>query len=235
MVESHVLDQLPAYALGCLDEAEMLQVADHLRQCAACAAELTAYQPVLEALPLAVSEQTPARQVKTHLLQRVQVGSKVQVSPKTSWKTWWGNLFRQPTRGLAFSLVLIVLLALGNIGLWLRLAQSEDREFRTVALTGTANASAASGLLVIGHDGNLGTLVVDDLPVLDADHQYQLWLIKDGKRTSGGIFSTDPFGYGALAISAPEPLKSYDAVGITIEPVGGSPAPTGQKVMGGDL
>jgi anti-sigma-K factor RskA len=77
--------------------------------------------------------------------------------------------------------------------------------------------------------------VVDSLPVLDVTHQYQLWLIKDGKRTSGGVFSVSQAGYGALAISSPQPLKEFAAFGITIEPAGGSPGPTGDKVMGGSL
>ena len=30
--------------------------------------------------------------------------------------------------------------------------------------------------------------------LLDAAHQYQLWLVRDGKRTSGGVFSVDQDG-----------------------------------------
>jgi hypothetical protein len=70
--------------------------------------------------------------------------------------------------------------------------------------------------LVISKDGKQGTLVVDDLPGLPADQQYQLWLIQNGERTSGGVFSTDESGYGYLEIHAPQPLVSFESFGVTI-------------------
>jgi anti-sigma-K factor RskA len=103
---------------------------------------------------------------------------------------------------------------------------------QVVAMLGTEVAPAATGMLVISEDGEYGTLVVDGLPALDPAHQYQLWLIRDGQRTSGGLFSVNPEGYGSLWVSSPEPLSSYPAFGITVEPVGGSTGPTGEKVLG---
>ena len=89
-------------------------------------------------------------------------------------------------------------------------------------------------MLVIGSDGDEGGLVVEDLPALDANHQYQLWLIdRDGQRTSGAVFSVDAEGYGTTMVTSPLPLTSYVAFGVTAEPIGGSPGPTGQKVLGG--
>jgi type II secretory ATPase GspE/PulE/Tfp pilus assembly ATPase PilB-like protein len=35
----------------------------------------------------------------------------------------------------------------------------------------------------------------------------------------------------ALEIHAPEPLSSYDSIGVSVEPYGGSPAPTGDRVL----
>ena len=105
---------------------------------------------------------------------------------------------------------------------------------QTIALAGTEVAPEAHGLIVVGSDGDEGAVVVEDLPPLDADQQYQLWLIdEDGQRTSGAVFSTDADGYAATMIISPVPLTNYTAFGVTIEPAGGSPGPTGQKVRGG--
>ena len=105
---------------------------------------------------------------------------------------------------------------------------------QTVSLLGTEAAPEAQALLVIGSDGDEGGLVVEDLPVLDHYHQYQLWLIdRDGQRTSGAVFSVDADGYGTATVGSPLLLTSYVAFGVTIEPAGGSPGPTGQKVLGG--
>jgi anti-sigma-K factor RskA len=143
------------------------------------------------------------------------------------------------------SLALILLLGASNLFLWQRLNRVEtdyqqisdqyQNTLRTVPLMGTDVKPDAIGLLVISKDGTHGTVVVDRLPVLDETQEYQLWLIKDGQRTSGGVFSVDEDGYGAKWIGSPDPLASYQSFGLTIEPAGGSPAPTGEKVLGGDL
>ena len=90
-------------------------------------------------------------------------------------------------------------------------------------------------MIVMSLDGEYGTLVVDHLPNLEAERQYQLWLVRDGIRTSGGIFSVSEEGYASLIVSSPDPLDSYQAFGITIEPSGGSPGPTGERVLAGQL
>jgi hypothetical protein len=43
--------------------------------------------------------------------------------------------------------------------------------------------------------------VVDHLGALSPEQQYQLWLIQDGKRTSGGVFSVSSEGYASLVIA----------------------------------
>ncbi|RMF28236.1 MAG: anti-sigma factor, partial [Chloroflexi bacterium] len=137
------------------------------------------------------------------------------------------------------SLLLIVGLALLNLLLWQRLSRLEKMaagpEMHIVALVGTEAAPDAHGIVVISGDGEYGSLIVEKLPPLSPEKQYQLWLIQNGQRTSGGVFSVTPEGYGVMEISSPRPLLEYSAFGITIEPAGGSPGPTGAKVLGGSL
>ncbi|MEZ4657474.1 MAG: anti-sigma factor [Caldilineaceae bacterium] len=70
-----------------------------------------------------------------------------------------------------------------------------------------------------------------DFPVLSPDMTYQLWLIRDGQRTSGGLFTVNPWGNGTLVMQLDEPLDQYDAIGITPEPAGGSSGPTAPPVV----
>ena len=104
-----------------------------------------------------------------------------------------------------------------------------------VRLQATARMPAASGVILVdpGQDG--GVLVVSALEELDRSLQYQLWLIKDGLRTSGGTFSVSAGGTARLPIASTRPLAAFDAFGITIEPYGGSAGPTGDKVLGGKV
>lgn len=238
--EEHVTDLLAAYALDILDEGEARQVREHLQSCSACQAELRSYQRVVDELPLAAAETAPPPQLKDKIMQQARE-TRLAGQPKTQL-SWWERLkesltWRTPAWGMV-SLALIVLLGLSNIILWQRLSKVEnDRPdaLATVPLKGSQVVPKATGMLVISADGEHGTLVVDGLPSLDASQQYQLWLIQDGQRTSGGVFSVDSEGYGSLWITSPKPLISYQSVGITVEPAGGSQAPTGERVLGGDI
>jgi anti-sigma-K factor RskA len=133
---------------------------------------------------------------------------------------------------------LILVLGASNLFLWGRLSaleQTEQSNFISVRFDGTQAAASATGLLVISPDGEYGTLVVDGLPYLDESQQYQLWLIDDGQRNDGGVFSVNEEGYGFLEVESARHLINYSQFGITIEPAGGSLGPTGEKVLGGQF
>jgi anti-sigma-K factor RskA len=106
---------------------------------------------------------------------------------------------------------------------------------RAVPLSAPVVGSTATGFVLISANGDDGALVVDGLPPLGQDRQYQLWLIRDGQKISGAVFSTDEKEYGGTRIRAPRSLLDYSAVEITVEPTGGSSRPTGQDVLGGPL
>jgi anti-sigma-K factor RskA len=230
LVNEHVLDLLPAYALSCLDDEDDLLVAEHLSECSLCRNELATYRALIDKLPFAVAESDPPPGLKDKILSR----ARQQKSPHPERQGWF-NI--NPTWAL-LSLALVLLLGGSNVFLWGRLNRLESRTqsvLMTVLLQGEAVTPDATGLLVISVDGTHGTLVVDRLPTLDEAHQYQLWLIQDGQRADGGVFSVDDKGYKSMYINSPEPLVDYSGFGVTIEPAGGSPGPTGEKVLGGDL
>jgi anti-sigma-K factor RskA len=236
--DNHVSNLIPAYALDCLNEDEKSHVAGHLVQCLRCREELVSYQNIVDELHQAVPPAMPPAGLKRKILLNVQpkqapAGSNL---PTRIWQRFLTSLQTATPVWAYASFVLVLLLAASNVWLLQRLSHPQANvpgEFRMVALSGVGQAPRATGLLVLSQDGNLGTLVVDSLPALDAAHQYQLWLIKNGARTSGGVFSVSPDGYAALAVSSAQPLKNFSAFGVTIEPAGGSSGPTGEKVLGG--
>jgi anti-sigma-K factor RskA len=237
--EAHASELLSAYALGCLDQEDEILVSEHLVNCAACRAELKSYQTVVDQLAWAAPAAVPPARLKQRLMERIQPARPLRAAePRPSWWEQLMGLWQRvaPAWGVV-SLLLILALAVGNL---MSRQQVDEHKtlpggMRVVSLAGTEVVPAATGMLVISGDGEYGTLVVDGLPALDEAQQYQLWLIKDGQRTSGGVFSVNPEGYGTLWISSPGPLSSYPSFGITIEPAGGSPGPTGAKVLGGSL
>jgi anti-sigma-K factor RskA len=235
--EAHILDLLPAYALGSLDSDEVSRVEAHLSSCLICRNESNSFQAVADQLSFAMPAAAPSPDLKDRLMQRVKTTPQqprrtVQGPPRS----WLDRLL--PVWSLA-SLFFIFVLAGFSLFLWQRVDRLEYATspggMRAVPLTASDPASRATGYVLISTDGDSGALVVDGLRPLGESQQYQLWLILDGKRTSGAVFSTDEKNYGGTRIRAPRSLLDYSSVGITIEPTGGSPQPTGPKVLGGLL
>lgn len=244
--ENHITDLIPAYVLDCLEEHEATLVTDHLAVCAQCRAEIRIHQEVASQLAYSTPQVDPPASVKAGLMSRVQAGQTAQQKSEHATNNWLDELRRTFMQLFAkrlspgwslISLSLILALATSNVLLWGQVNQlrSGSQQMQVVALQGTDLAPRASGLIVISRDGNHGTIVVEELPVLDESQEYQLWLIRDGQRTSGALFSVSEDGYSNNWINAPEPLTNYSSFGVTVEPAGGSPGPTGEKVLGGDL
>lgn len=102
-------------------------------------------------------------------------------------------------------------------------------------LWSSQQSASARGMMFMSGDGRIGILAVLDLPPLPDDLVYQIWLFKDGLRTSIGTFTVDATGYGQTVIQLVAPVGEFDAIGITVEPAGGSSDPTGDQVLVGDL
>jgi anti-sigma-K factor RskA len=242
--ENHVSELIPGYVLGCLDPDELAQVEAHLPGCRVCQEELDSYQAVADELPLAVPMTMPPADLKRRLMDSVagpQSGPAKAAGPAEPELSWWQRIERALQGLLArplwqpLALLLILALALGNLLLLRQVIELSRAEPGTILLSGTEAAPQATGVIVLNQDASRGTLVAEGLPPLDPAQQYQLWLIDDGQRLSGGVFSVDDDGFGTLQLSGPQSLADYAAFGITVEPAGGSPGPTGTRVLGSGL
>ena len=232
--DQHVLDSLPAYALGSLDAAEARFVADHLTGCHMCRTEFGAFQNVANQLALAAPDALPSENLKRRFVERIREINSTRPQPEK---------FAAPRRlipvGGLIGMLLVLLLLVSNLVMWQRLNTLEvlsgPMGMRAISLQNTEAAPNASGFVIISSDGNEGVLVVDELPALDEQYEYQLWLVRNGNLTSGAVFPVDESGYRGMRIEAPETLLLYSSVLVTIEPAGGSAAPTGDTVLDGSL
>jgi anti-sigma-K factor RskA len=93
------------------------------------------------------------------------------------------------------------------------------------------------GTLVYDPHGQIAVLNVWGLETLPNGQDYQVWLIEpDQTRISGGIFqSSDQSAYVSFIIESPNSFESFVGLGVTIEPTGGSPDPTGPRIFGTEL
>jgi anti-sigma-K factor RskA len=248
----HVTDLIPGYALGALDPEEEAQVEAHLAGCDVCQHELAQYEEVVGLMALALPQAEPAPDLKERLARGSQAAvnppGPISAAPATepSWSqrldTVIGEFFSGPNWRPALA-ILVLILVISNVFLLLRLNQESRSPFddpdspwrRPVIMAGSEAFPEAAGIIYISGDGKNGTLVVNEMPLLASDEEYQLWLIRDGQRTSGAVFSVNEEGYRGVEVNSPLPLSEYEAFGITIEPAGGSPQPTGERVLGYNL
>lgn len=89
---------------------------------------------------------------------------------------------------------------------------------------------AAAGIVTASPAGEGVALTVLNLPPPQPGMTYQAWLIVDGAAVSGGTFAVDATGRGIHRIAAAQP-GSYDAVGVSLEPSGGSAQPTPDQII----
>jgi anti-sigma-K factor RskA len=242
MNHSQIYELLPAYALGCLDDEDATSVSRHLASCKKCHTRLLDHQRTVDLLAFGAPRANPPAALKKKLMNNIQstleADKKVKRLPKRrKWETFWSRLSPSPAWALA-SLILIISLFAGNMMQWYNtksLHHEMAQELLIIKIKGTEKAPEADGTLVIGSNRLQGVLVVGDLPVPDDGFQYQLWLLKDGKYTNGGVFAVSAGGYGRLKVISPEPLLGFQAFSVTVEPAGGSLTPTGREILGGAL
>jgi anti-sigma-K factor RskA len=101
---------------------------------------------------------------------------------------------------------------------------------RAITLAGQGPEPHAEGTFFIRN--NTGMLVLGGLAPLPANQTYQFWLIPAGQspRPAGliQVTSSEP---DTLIVEIPPQYRDFANIGLSIEPAGGSPAPTGAIVL----
>lgn len=220
-------DLFPGFALGILEPEEARRVEEHLAGCAACRDDLAAFDEVTGHLSLSLPSADPPPGLEDRIMRRVNGASRVR-----------RIVLRIPTWG-AIAALLIVALGAGNVFQLARAGRpqtvAQAPGLNSIVLVGVDSGKGAYGTVVLDSQDNGGVLAIRGLPHLDQAYQYQLWLVRDGERRSGGVFSVNDEGYGNLLLAIPNDFKGFTTIGISVEPAGGSPAPTGARVARGTV
>jgi hypothetical protein len=251
---NHLDDLLPAYALGALNDSDANQVRQHLEHCTVCQEELGVYQDITRLLPASLPQTNPPDELRARLLDELDHASDPVVPtwrldgdtprkgvgkrPETT-TSLWRRIFKtsgQLKPGILFAGIgLIIILGVGNLLLQQRVNVLQTRidqiHMIIEPLLPIESMVESTGIVVIDPHGNFGTIIVDSMPPSDRGQQYQVWLGRGDVVLSGGVFTIDKDGYGAIGIQAPDPLITYTRVWVTIEPRGGSEFPSDNIVL----
>jgi hypothetical protein len=106
---------------------------------------------------------------------------------------------------------------------------------KVVQLRSTEAASNANGVALIGNNNAALAFYASNLPALPARRVYQLWLIRSRGPAivSGGLFSSGGGDLPSIEVRDAQLLAGLTGLAVTDEPVGGSPLPTGHKLLVG--
>ncbi|MGA9531736.1 MAG: anti-sigma factor [Anaerolineales bacterium] len=244
---SEIESMVPAYVLGALDSGEESFVTAHLSGCPACRAMALEYESMTEALLQAPPPRNPPAALRRRVEQAIeQPEAPMPELPEERW-------VRPTALRLAFSMGMVALIIV-NLLLFRRVDSLIERqtELQTqVDRNQTAMAVLTyptSKVAEVEGDSVFGTLVYDPprqvavlyawgLKELPADRVYQAWLRDDsGGRVSAGLFQAQAGNqFSIIVLHSPAPIEQFVGLGVTIEPAGGSPGPSGDPVFSADL
>jgi anti-sigma-K factor RskA len=123
-------------------------------------------------------------------------------------------------------------------------AASRDMEMAVALLTSVESErielmddEGSMRAMVVFEPGQSEALIVThDLPVLSSDQTYQLWQISaDGTPVSAGVFATDEDGEMSIIFRSQMPWSAVSALGVSVEPMGGSTTPTTTPIAVGAM
>lgn len=220
-MENHqeLRDLAVLYTLGALDsdpahDEELRRIEAHLSECEECRREVAMAQAGTAMLAQSAAE-APPPELKRRLMAAVARTSPRRARPR--YAPW-----------LAVAATIALLIA---VAAWLRPHVSPTPGPVAIHLTGVS--SPAVGVVRTG-GGYAMTVQVEHLSQLPPGKVYQLWSIEPGaKPAPGPTFNVGRDGKANIEMRA-APEKGL-VIAVTVEPAGGSTAPTTTPFLAGKL
>jgi len=213
-MEDELMHELVAgYALEALEPEEERAFETHLRGCERCREQLAAFAEPTAALAFAAPPAAPPPALRARILAAARDERPNVVPLRPRWAV-----------PAAVAAAVASSAAVG-LGVWAGILQSQSHTGRqalaTVALRG------ASGSLVLS-SGGAAALVVSGLPPTPAGKTYEAWVVLSRTALPAGLFTT---ATGAASVRLSRPVPAGAQVALTLEPAGGSPAPTSRPLV----
>ena len=232
MKRSHdeIQEMIAAYALGALSAEEISVIRAHILSCDECMAEADRHAEAAAALAL-TSEPVP---LSGGFTEKVLETARSSQEPSEAVP-----VIRKPRRRWVpvAAASVIALFGLGAVMWSLRDARSDlsrtERALIAVLHSGDAGfelggTSGVAARVVPTSEG--AYLVAVGLREAPANHDYQLWLMSDGRPVSAGVFDADD---GLAVIETSADLSQFEGAAVSIEPEGGSTQPTSDPILTG--
>lgn len=242
-------EDLALHALGALQEPEKRALEQHLAECPSCRSELLELQANASLLALTATGPTPSLRAREELFRAT--ASQPRVVKVVPQRQGWA---------LAFAFSAVAVLALIAAFLWKQnsnlnatlaevnrdfssqqdqLTQAQDlintltsQEARRITLVAAKSVPQPQGKVFYLPGKAHLVFLASNMAPLPPDRVYELWLIPlNGAPIPAGLFKADAHGSGSILNPPLRPGLEAKAFAITVEPEGGSAAPTSQIIM----
>ena len=226
LTHDEIRENLAAYALGALPEAEAAVLGAHLEGCEGCRERLRWLAPAIDLLPASVEQRRPPDRLREELMETVRGEAGAVDAPRLT--AWPKRRFGLPALRPAFALGAAAVLAAG-VAVGYGISDGGGASPPTVAVNEVEGLGSNEIEGTLARQGDLATLRLDGMPKLRRDQVYEVWIDRDGKLEPSTLFVANAEREATAAISGD--LAGADRVLVTAEPRGGSQTPTGAPLL----
>lgn len=258
-MDQHIEELFPFYALEAVSDEERAQVEAYLAAHPEARRQVEELKQAASVLPQSIQPVEPAPRTREALMRRVTADAEARAriakreQPAGPRLTGFGSLFRTISfAGAALAVLWAIYMNVQVVQLRneisalkealvaqsnslqeiaTRLEQTNPSRVITVSLEGTSVQPQAQGQLIADPQGRSAVLVISGLSPLEPGRTYQVWWIEGETPVSAGLLAVDEKGQGVLILNSEQAVGSFDALGISIEPEGGSLQPSGDIVV----
>ena len=220
-------DLLAPVALGAAEPAEAARVEAHAAECAICREELAGLRDAAGILAVSVPQQEAPPALKDSIMSIVRAEaagraegeeSAAQPAPARAPRPPRARRLPglRPWPALAVVAAVAALLLAWNITLQVRDdGGGGGPVVASLPVSGTAAALGVTGRMIYVPAEDTAVMRLSRLPALDPGEAYQLWVLKDGRARSAGLFEpTGPDQAQTVAVG----LAGADGLAVTAQP-----------------
>jgi anti-sigma-K factor RskA len=229
-----------AYALDAVAPEEAVAFEEHLLTCAACTDEVRDMRETAARLGASTADEPPASLRSRVLDEAARTPQDGPVANRGVVDLADRRTTRSVVNAWLAGVAAAAVLVAGGLGISTYQASQRADEAQIAAeqiaslladpgavIERAEVAGGGTGTLVVAPDGAQAAFLTASLPNAGAGETYQLWAIDETEATSVGLLQPDA-GRATALVALPAGTTTF---GMTVEPAGGSPAPTTEPVL----
>jgi anti-sigma-K factor RskA len=220
-------EDVAAYTLGALEDAEAAEFERHLEGCERCRSEVRWFAAAVESLPESVRRHEPSPDLRERLMAEVRADARETAAAAKgegrgrrlpAWLRGGAHGWR-PLAGLAATALLLVAFAGYEIG-----SGGGGSETKSTIVAGHAPGVTAK----VERSGEEAQLRLGNVEPLPENRVLEAWVQREGEvEPVQALFVPDSDGNASTTI--PD-MKGVEVVMVTREPSGGTDAPTSTPI-----